>query len=89
MIRVTVDLVPHGVESRKRTIGTLTIRNTGTGTEEVGNYKAVLNAEYMKGDGRSGQVFSFHRKNRSVWSLVGAFLKLFGHTTHPPRLMRK
>ena len=38
MLRVTIELVPLGVEGAKRTLKTLEIRNDGTGTPEVGNY---------------------------------------------------
>lgn len=41
MIRCTVELVPHGDENRKRTIGCIEIANVG-GTANVGNYAVVL-----------------------------------------------
>jgi len=88
MIRVTVELVPHGVESRKREIGRLEIANDGTGDEETGNYTGTLFAEYSP-EGRSGRVFAFSRQKQSVWSLIGGFLKLWGHTRHSPKLMSK
>lgn len=85
LIRVTVELLPHGSDIGKRTLGVLEIANNGTGTQAVGNYEATLTAEYTSG--RRGKVRSFNRKTQSVWSLVGAFLKLFGHTKHSPKLM--
>lgn len=39
MIRVIVELVPHGQEEFKRTINVLEIANTGKGNSEVGDYK--------------------------------------------------
>ena len=39
MIRVTVEIVPQGVESMKKTVFALTIFNDGTGTKEFGNYQ--------------------------------------------------
>lgn len=89
MIRVTVELIPHGMESKKRTIATMEIENDGTGNSEVGNYFGVLQAEYTAPSGRTGRVKEFHRHNQSVWSLIGAFLKLWGHTKHSPKLMSK
>lgn len=87
MIRVTVELIPHGVESKKRPIGTMEIANDGTGTVHVGNYKGVLHAEYTGPLGRTGVLKGFKRKRQSAWSLVGAFLKLWGHTKHSPSHM--
>lgn len=37
-LRVTVELIPHGDESRKRKVTVVDIANDGTGTHEVGNY---------------------------------------------------
>ena len=34
-----------------------------------------------------GRVIEFNRQKQSVWSLVGAFLKLWGHTKHSPAKM--
>lgn len=87
MIRVTVELIPHGDELRKRTLGTLEIANDGTGTENVGSYSGVLRAEYTPSVGRRGYVWDFNRQRQSVWSLIGAFLKLWGHTKHSPSAM--
>lgn len=38
MLRVTVEIVPHGVEADKRVIGVLEIANDGTGTASDGCY---------------------------------------------------
>lgn len=89
MIRVTVELIPKGVESCKKTLGTMEITNDGSGSYRTGNYKGTLNAEYTFGDGRKGNLMQFQRKSQSVWSLVGGFLKLWGHTKHSPKLMSK
>ncbi len=87
MIRVTVELLPHGREQGKRTLGTLEIANNLSGNLLKGNYSGVLHAEYTRPEGRQGRVQEFNRKTQSVWSLVGAFLKLFGHTRHSHKLM--
>ena len=42
MIRITVELVPHGDESRARVLAHGIIANDGTGTLERGNYNFVL-----------------------------------------------
>jgi hypothetical protein len=86
MLRVTIELLPRGSEEGKRTLGVLEIANDATGGEYIGNYDAKLVAEYGT---RHGRVRSFHRQSQSAWSLVGAFLKLFGHTKHSPTLMEE
>jgi hypothetical protein len=88
MVRVTVELIPHGDESRPRTLGVMEIANDGTGTDHVGNYGGTLHAEYTGAEGRPGRVEKFFRRKQSVWSLVGAFLKVWGHTKHSPQHLR-
>jgi hypothetical protein len=83
MLRVTIELLPYGDESQARTLGTLEIANDATGTLDVGNYTGKLFAEYTGQGGRTGRVLNFSRRKQSAWSLVGAFLKLWGHTKHP------
>lgn len=82
-------MVPHGIEGAKRKLAVMEIANDRTGTRTLGNYKGTLHAEYTPPEGRKGKVTGFHRQNQSVWSLVGAFLKLFGHTKHSPKNMEK
>jgi hypothetical protein len=65
------------------------IANDATGSEHLGNYEGTLHAEYTPPGGRKGAVKNFNRSKQSVWSLVGGFLKLFGHTAHPPKDMEK
>jgi hypothetical protein len=79
MIRVTVELLPHGTETGKRTLGVLLIANEGTGSEDIGNYEGSLLAEYTVHGPRTAWVTGFARKKQSVWTLVGMFLKKFGH----------
>lgn len=79
MIRVTVELIPHGDEVRKRVVGVMEIANDGTGDQVTGNYKGTLHAEYTKGQGRNAIVRGFNRKTQSVWTLIGQFLKQFNH----------
>lgn len=81
MIRVTIELLPHGKDAGKKVLGVLDIANDGSGTDEIGNYSGELHAEYTKpGDPRRNRVLGFNRKRKSVWTLVGMFLKKFGHT---------
>jgi len=89
MLRTTVELVAKGVEARKRTLATMDIANDGAGDPENGNYVGTLYAEYTGSKGRRGKVTAFKRQKQSVRSLVGAFLKLFGHTRHPLLIIYK
>ncbi len=89
MIRITVEMIPRGDESKKHTLAWMEIANDGKGGDLVGNYDAVLHGEYTSASGRKGRVEGFNRQTQSVWSLVGAFLKLFGHTKHSPLQMKK
>lgn len=87
MIRVTVELVSAVSPDRSRKLGVIEIANDGTGTEDCGHYNGTLRAEYCLT--RQGRVTHFNRRKLSVMSLVGAFLKLWGHTGHPPSKMSK
>ena len=89
MIRITVELISAVDSKRNRVLGTMEIANDGTGTVESGNYVGTLHAEYTRPDGRKGRLTNFNRRKQSVWSLVGGFLKLWGHTAHSPREMTK
>ena len=82
MIRVTVEMIPHGDETRKSVLGSLEIANDNTGNYEIGNYDATLHAEYTRPEGRKCRVTGFGRQRQSVWSLIGAALKQMGHTKH-------
>lgn len=86
MIKITVELLPHGKEENKRMLGVMLIANDGSGTATVGNYVGSMESEYGQ---RAGTVKGFNRKTQSVWSLVGAFLKLWGHTKHSPKWLQE
>lgn len=89
MIRVTVELVSAISPDRSRVLGTIEIANDATGSAEVGNYTGTLHAEYTGASGRKGRLLNFNRRKQSVFSLVGGFLKLWGHTGHSPKEMSK
>lgn len=79
MIRVTVELISANGRERDRVLGVLEIVNDGTSkARDIGNYRGTLVAEYTRG--RPGVVEGFRRQRQSVWTLVGAFLKQWGHT---------
>jgi len=64
VIRVTVELVPLGVERLRRTIGELEVFNDGTGDAAVGNYRFR-----MFPDRRAGRVLG-HRRADGAWALI-------------------
>lgn len=77
MIRVTVELVPHGVEERKVELGMIEIVNNGTGDWNRGNYNVELSGtdpvfvtDLVPGIGESARIEGFDRKNLNAWHLV-------------------
>ena len=67
MIRVTIELVPFGIESRKKVIKRMIIANDGTGTPRRGNYV------YHYGR-KEGELKNFPRKSYNVWKLIQRIL---------------
>lgn len=70
-MRVTVELVPRGGESQKRTLGVAEFANDWTGTDEVGNYRVSL---FKWGTARrlwkEGFIQGFPRKRFGPWDLL-------------------
>ena len=48
-LRVTVELIPRGIEADKTTVAVVDISNDGTGTYEVGNYNVRAEGETIGG----------------------------------------
>jgi hypothetical protein len=71
MLRVTVELVPFGEEAHARNIAQAVIYNDGTGDRSVGNYVAGFCERGWLG---SSEVKG-HRREQSVWALVGAAIQ--------------
>jgi hypothetical protein len=71
MIRVTIEIIPSGDETRKRHIGTVEIANDGTGSSEVGNYSIRL-AKFSNPSQTwlQGKLTGFNRVNRGPYDLV-------------------
>lgn len=71
MLRVTIEMIPQGDESRKRHLGTLEIANDGTGDHQSGNYTVRLakfgrpNHDWMR-----GVVRGFDRVRRGPYDLL-------------------
>ena len=71
MIRVTVELVPHGIEGRKKHLGTAEIWNDATGNLATGNYGYRLSRRGQpNSDWKSGEVKGFPRKRLGGWDLL-------------------
>lgn len=71
MIRVTIELLPFGLERGRKHLGTIDIANDGTGTAERGNYKVRLagfRGPHSKW--REGAVRDFPRKSRGPYDLL-------------------
>jgi len=82
MIRVTVEILPFGDEARRRTIASMDIWNDGSGTIENGNYEGIIYTDDSSVF-RRARVVNYSRLTHPVWSLVGTFLRLFGHAEPP------
>ena len=70
MLRITVELVPHGNENKKSIIGLMEIVNDKTGTEHLGNYY------YSLGNGNTINSGKYSGFNRSLgfWRLIEGIL---------------
>ena len=66
MLRIKVELVPFGDESRTRSIGQILIANDGTGDSAVGNYKYSITDASGKIRGK----LKGHAREKSVFSLL-------------------
>lgn len=86
LIRVTLEIIPRGDESKKFVAGTLDIENDGTGAHDmsnggIGHYNYELRGPVQDGDcampnehWECGRLESFDRK-RGLWSCVLEVLK--------------
>lgn len=70
MIRVTVELVPFGDDSKAKVIGRILIANTGVGNATTGYYASITEYNTDRGAYISkAEVTDFSRKE-GVWSLI-------------------
>lgn len=71
MLRLKLEFVPFGLESQARQIGLVEIWNDGTGTLEVGNYKARLTKLDVPNVRRKTcKIKAFPRTERDAWDLA-------------------
>jgi len=69
VLRITIELVPWGIESRAKTIATGIIANTGTGTPTSGDYRVELRDAAGR-KWRSGHIEGFPRRRLLAWDLL-------------------
>lgn len=72
MLEVKIDLVPFGIEARRKQIGYAKIWNDGTGDREIGNYKYIVEDE-SGSLVATGEYKGFNR-NKSVFYLMKEIL---------------
>ena len=70
MIRVTVELVPQGVEHEKKEIGSMKIINNMTGTLKKGNYNVIVSGK----ESDAYTIKGFKRLELDVFDLIKAAL---------------
>lgn len=74
MIRITIEMIPLGVEKNKYHLGTVEIANDGRGSSAKGNYFYNF-FDKRKRQFRHGFYDGFPRKRLMVWDLLLRILK--------------
>ena len=70
MIRVTIEMIPHGVGA-SRHLGVIEIANDATGTPEFGNYKVRLaGLKSPMSTWKRDVIKGFNRKTRGPYDLL-------------------
>lgn len=76
MLRITVELLPQGDESRARHLATATITNDASGDQRSGNYVVKLSKSGApRSIWRTGRVEGFPRLRKTAWDLLYLALK--------------
>jgi hypothetical protein len=70
MLRITIELLPHGSEAKKRYLGTIEIANTG-GTPTRGNYRVRLSKRDKPNQvWKEAQIANFPRRRLGAYDLL-------------------
>jgi len=69
MIKITVELYPHGYSENIVKLGEIKIANDGTGTINKGNYKFNIDTGKKK-NWKTGEVKDFPRTSKNVFYLI-------------------
>lgn len=79
MLRLTLEIVPFGVEKLKKELGILEICNDGSGDEEVGNYFIRYRQSLVEKKTRKvGRIDGYVRGQKSgAWRLSMMGIELF------------
>lgn len=81
MLRVKIELVPHGDETRARTLHVMEIaadRGTKTTSTHAG-YNARLYAKGSRVVTKTGRVGQFPRLSKNAWHLLARMLRNMGY----------
>jgi len=74
MIRIKIELVPHGNEALTETLGKILIINDGSGNKEMGNYN------YMLFDGKGEMIYKGQYKKfpraLGFWRLIQEIFRI-------------
>jgi hypothetical protein len=71
VLRITIEMVPHGDESRKRVIYVAKIINLLTGTKTRGDYGMIMyRGRSTKAIWKKCRINGFPRKQRNAWDLL-------------------
>jgi hypothetical protein len=76
VIRVTIELVPRGVESQAKVLHVAKIWNDGSGNLVRSNYKATLSTRGNRSIWKAVRVEGFQRKKLLAWDLLYRVLKM-------------
>lgn len=75
MLRIIIELLPHGNEEKATAIGAIGISNDGTGSNTSGNYNVVLMRRDFKGIWKQTKITNFPRKRLGPYDLLYRALK--------------
>ncbi len=76
MIRITIEMVPGGIDAAAYTIAQGVIVNDGHGTQRTGNYHYGITRQRKRtgpedpGIWKRGHIESFPRKRQNIWYLL-------------------
>ena len=75
MLRITIELIPLGIESAKQHLSTAEIWNDGSGTTSTGNYKIRLSKKGNPSQTwKTGEIQGFKRQKFGPWDLLALCL---------------
>lgn len=71
MLKITIELIPWGIESQAKTIGQMKIWNDATGTKSRGNYKfRIFRKNSTSAVWKYGEIKDFKRQIDGAWKLL-------------------